>query len=107
MGFRKPKTERHKEHAAWHAWIEQHGSALKSMGLPADVYLTLDHWQDFLENGQLHWHEEDTTGFEFSQLAKNQMERLRSFLEENREFRPEYFPLLEWLRIRLDPSENW
>ena len=106
MGFRKARTERHKDHAAWQGWIEQHRSDLRRMGLPAEVYLTLDHWQDFLENGHLHWHEEDTTGFEFSQLSRGQMEELRHFLETNPEFRPEYFPLLGFLRARLDQSDS-
>ena len=101
MAFRKIKTDDHKRQDAWHEWIADNGTALKSIGLPPEVYLTVDHWMDFLENGHLHWHADDSTGFEFSQLSHEQMVRLCDVLENFHEFEPEYYPMIGWLHVRI------
>ena len=106
MAFRQKHAHSQKERTLWQEWIGRHRGTLKGMGLPPEVYLSLGHWQDFLENGEIHWHPDDSTGFELAQLSRAQMERLCGFLEAYDEFRPEHFPLLGWLRVRLGKAEQ-
>jgi len=101
MAFRQTKTDERKRQQSWHQWITANGTTLKSIGLPPEVYLSLDHWLDFLENGHLHWHTDDSTGFEFSQLSHDHMIRLCDFLENTNEFEPEYYPMIGWLHTRI------
>ena len=95
------KIEWQRRQQAWLVWIDLHRNTLKSIGLPPEVYLDLDHWEDFLQNGALDWHAESSTGFEFSRLSQPQMRRLLEFLETNDEFSPDWCPMPGWLRVRL------
>ena len=106
MGSQRRKIAEQKRQREWDLWIEEHRKALRSIGLPPEVYLDLQHWEDFLENGSLHWHSGDSAGFEFWQLSPAQMHRLLHFLEEKNPFEPQYYPLPGWLRARLglDPA---
>jgi hypothetical protein len=81
MGFRQAKSRAHEEREAWAGWISLHRSALRAIGLPAEVYLSADHWADFLENGYLEWHPQDRTGFTFDRLSPASAGALRRFLE--------------------------
>jgi hypothetical protein len=101
MAFRRAGSDDRNRSRAWRAWTEQLAATLKSIGLPPRVYLDLGYWKDFLENGHLHRHSESSTGFEFAQLSPPQMHRLLAFLETQNEFKPEYYPLPGWLRVRL------
>ena len=96
----------------WHKWIEQHESTLRAIGLPVDVYMSHEHWLDFLENGHLHWHPNEDAGFDIVDLNDAQQGHLLRFLEaeiDNDPFRmslqtrmlhgpTEICPLLEYLR---------
>jgi hypothetical protein len=101
MAFRRKGKNDRKRKQAWHEWIETNLSRLKGIGLPPEVYLDLQHWEDFLANGHLHWHPETSTGFHFSDLSISQMRALLTLLETEDEFIPENFPLPQWLRVRL------
>ena len=101
MAFRQVGSEGRDRLRTWHTWVERHAATLRSIGLPPEVYLNLLHWEDFLANGHLHWHAEDSTGFEFGELSAPQMQRLLAFLETQNDIGPEHSPLLGWLRVRL------
>ena len=98
MGFRQPKSDQHQRLREWQIWIDRCRKEIVSIGLPAEVYLNEEKWQDFLENGCLDHHV--SYGFEFCQLSNVQLGALHRFLE--REYgRFDRGPrLLEWLRIR-------
>ena len=105
MSFRQPKSKDYLLDKAWHSWIERHRQELESIGLPEEVYLSHGHWQDFLENGHLHWHGKDSTGFDFSQLSPPAVGALRRFLEREQGEANRVPPLLEWLRKRHQRGE--
>jgi hypothetical protein len=73
------KHANHLAKRAWHTWIERTRRELKSIGLPAEVYLDEASWLDFLEDGHLHLHE--SSGFEFGHLLPGQLGALHRFLE--------------------------
>jgi hypothetical protein len=100
MSFRKAKCNKRLERSAWSDWVNQHQHALAATGLPPEVYLDAEHWQDFLENGHLHWHPEDSTGFDFNQLSGDQASSLLRFLEDQYGAENRNPPLLSWLRVR-------
>src|SRR5262245_10868065 len=100
MGFRKKKPGAD-DRRAWGEWLDRHRRELQEMGLPPEVSLSREHWLDFVENGHLHWHPQDSTGFEFSSLDRNQMERLLGFLDRHPEFSPASARLTGYLRVRL------
>jgi hypothetical protein len=83
---------------AWQAWISRNRAALAAIGLPPEVYLNEAQWQDFLENGHLHWHE--TSGFEFGDLLPEQLAALHRFLEAEFVADERCPPLLAWVRVR-------
>ena len=101
MAYRRVGDDHHKRRRAWHEWINQNASELQAIGLPPEVYLDLQHWDDFVENGHLHFHPESSTGFDFGQLSPPQMQALLAFLEAEQEFVPENCPLKGWLHVRL------
>lgn len=84
---------------AWHSWIETHRTELISIGLPPEVYLNEKHWQDFLENGHLHWH--PSSGFDFSKLNSGQAAALLRFLDEAYGANSSLLNLRGWLAVRL------
>jgi hypothetical protein len=102
MVFKRTKTNAAHRAREWRAWIDQHRAGLAAIGLPPEVYLDESRWNDFLENGHLHWHE--SSGFEFGDLSPAQLAALKRFLDQQygaTERRP---PLLEWLRVRCDEA---
>lgn len=105
MAFRKRGANGRKRQQSWYVWIDANARTLKSIGLPPEVYLSLDHWLDFLENGHLHWHLDDSTGFEFGDLSHDQMLHLLRFLESENQFEPGYYPMIGWLRVRTGTEE--
>jgi hypothetical protein len=88
----------HERSNAWKAWIGENRSHLERVGLPLAVYQDAAHWDDFLENGHLHWHD-DGPPFDFGELGNGQMEQLCAFLEQHYPHKPP--PLVRWLRVRL------
>jgi hypothetical protein len=98
MGFRRPKSDDHRRGQEWHAWIDRHRAELAAIGLPVEVYLDAARWQDFLENGHLHWH--PSSGFEFGELSPAQLEALHRFLEREYGAADRPPPLLGWARVR-------
>ena len=95
MSFR-----RHSDHAgatAWRQWLLRARSDLEQIGLPLAVYETSERWDDFLENGHLHWHSEGPR-FDFTELPPERMHQLRLLLE--RDFGQAPPPLLRFLRVR-------
>jgi hypothetical protein len=98
MAFRRPKTDAHHRVKQWHAWIDHHRAALAAIGLPAEVYLNETRWQDFVENGHLHWHQ--SSGFEFGDLSPAQLAALHRFLEQEYGAADWCPPLLAWIRVR-------
>jgi hypothetical protein len=100
MSFRNSKRNSARERHAWDSWIGLHRRTFVSLGLPAEVYLSADHWNDFLENGYLEWHPEESTGFSFDQLPPALAGALRRFLEEQYGEEKRCPPLLQWLRVR-------
>jgi hypothetical protein len=104
MAFRQSSSKDRSRNRDWDRWIEQHAARLKSIGLPPEVYLDLRHWEDFLENGHLHFHPESSTDFEFGQLSNAQQQKLLEFLMTKNEFEPKHFPLPGYLRVRLEES---
>jgi hypothetical protein len=98
MAFRRAKADTHGRAQRWQAWIDQHRSVLAAIGLPAEVYLDEARWQDFLENGHLHWH--PSSGFEFGDLSAGQLAALHRFLEREYGAAERCPPLLGWVRVR-------
>src|SRR5688500_11112496 len=98
---RQADPERNK---AWKKWISEHRDHLERIGLPLAVYQDAAHWDDFLQNGHLHWHT-DGPPFDACEIGRGQMEQLCAFLERQHLAPPP--PLIGWLRVRLakDPEE--
>jgi hypothetical protein len=88
---------------AWKAWAAQHQSTLEGIGLPLAVYQDASHWEDFIENGHLHWHS-DGPPFDFNELSPSQMERLLGVLEQSHADRPP--ALVGFLRTRLGRNDG-
>jgi len=63
------------------------------------VYEGHSEWEDFLENGHLHWHN-DPQGFSFEELNAGQARALARVLEERYGENDRIPPLLGWLRAR-------
>ena len=82
---------------AWKKWISENRDPLERIGLPLALYEDAARWEDFLENGHLHWH--DGPPFDFGELRGGQMEQLCAFLERRYPDKPP--PLLGWLRVLL------
>jgi hypothetical protein len=101
MSFRQHKSSAHVTGKAWIEWIERVRPSLQAIGPPPEVSLGPDHWNDFLENGHLHWHPQDSTGFEFMQLSAAQSRELLRFLEEEFPEADRHPPLLKWLRLLI------
>jgi hypothetical protein len=99
MGFRRAKSHQHEKRSAWAEWIARYRSDLQALGLPPGVYLSPDHWNDFLENGYLEWHPQDSAGFVFDQLSPASAGALRRFLETEYGEGTRCPPLLGWLRV--------
>ena len=96
----------HEGRARWRARQQRHramlaeqGATLERIGLPLRVYEDAGRWDDFLENGHLHWHE-DPGRFDFEQLSDGQLRQLRAFLEGLHGDDESPPPLLRWLRVR-------
>jgi hypothetical protein len=100
MGFRQPKSRAHEDRVGWAEWISIYRSALRLIGLPPEVYLSAEHWTDFLENGYLEWHPQDRTDFTFDRLSPASAGALRRFLEGQYGGAERCPPLLGWLRVR-------
>jgi len=105
MTFRQEKSKLN-DRGRWRDWIDTYRGELREIGLPPEVYLSREHWLDFLDNGHLHWHPDDSTGFEFLELRRDQMERLSHFLERHPEFCPVRAALLGYLRVRLSDGPD-
>src|SRR5262249_39694756 len=78
MAFRRSKSDHHSTSQEWHSWIDRHRAEFAAIGLPAELYVDATRWNDFLENGHLHWRE--SSGFEFGDLSAAQLAALRRFL---------------------------
>jgi hypothetical protein len=100
MSFRQPKSDKHHADEAWNRWIDQHRAEMKAMGLSPEVYLSESHWQDFLANGHLHWHPQDSTRFTENDLPPPAIAALRRFLELQYGHSDPIPALLGWLRAR-------
>jgi hypothetical protein len=81
MSFRQAKSRDRDRRDAWQEWIDLHRAELQAIGLPPEVYLSADHWDDFLQNGYLELHPQDCTGFSFQKLSPASAGALRRFLE--------------------------
>jgi hypothetical protein len=99
MAFRRTKSDARHETQGWQVWADRHRAELAAMGLPAEVYLDRGRWNDFLENGHLHWHE--SSGFEFRDLSSGQIAALYRFLEREYGTVETCPPLLRGLRVRF------
>ncbi|MCH1911710.1 hypothetical protein L9Z41_03840 [Leptospira noguchii] len=97
MAYRKKRTN-HAKLKVWKNWVSQNHFHLESIGLPLAIYQDIDHWEDFLENGHLHWHI-DGPPFDVKDLTTNSIKLLYTFLERNYFERPPM--LLQMLRARL------
>ncbi len=53
MGVRRAKSREQEKRDLWDEWIARNRSGLQAIGLPPEVYLSPEHWEDFLENGYL------------------------------------------------------
>ena len=95
------KIGRQRRQQAWLKWIDHNRNTLQSIGLSPEVYLDIEHWEDFLQNGYVEWHPESYTGFDFTQLSRDRMRRFLDYLEANDDFHPDYCPMIRWLRVRL------
>jgi hypothetical protein len=100
MSFRRAKSRDHGKREVWAEWIARYRQDFQAIGLPPEVYLSAAHWQDFLENGYLEWHPQDSAGFVFDHLSPASAGALRRFLEGQYEEAHRCPPLLEWLRVR-------
>jgi hypothetical protein len=100
MPYRRTKTNDRRRIQEWHAWIDRHRAELGAIGLPAEAYLDQACWNDFLENGHLHWHE--SSGFQFGDLSTGQLAALHRFLEREYGTADSCPPLLKWVRVRRD-----
>ncbi len=100
MAFRQTNSGRDIVLKEWYAWIDQHREKLVAVGLAPEVYLDQSHWNDFLENGHLHWHA--SSGFDFESLSPVQLTELRHILEREYGTATRIPPLLNWLRIRCE-----
>lgn len=96
MSYRR-KSDPHGSRA-WKEWLAEHQSTLEGIGLPLAVYQDAAHWEDFIENGHLHWHA-DGPPFGFDELAPTQMEQLLGVLEQSHIVQPP--ALIGFLRTRL------
>lgn len=90
----------HEEVRAWRIWIQANRRRVERIGLPLAVYSDLNRWDDFLENGHLHWHL-DGPPFDFKDLCDGQKAQLLALLDD---CAPESH-LARVLRIHFDPSE--
>lgn len=100
MSFRRAKSRGHEDREAWSEWLDRVRTQLRAIGLPPEVYLSAAHWNDFLQNGYLEWHPQDTAGFLFDHLSAASAGALRRFLEGQYGAEARCPPLLEWLRVR-------
>ena len=100
MGFRRAKSREHEKRSAWAEWTARYRPDLQAIGLSPEVYLSPEHWEDFLENGYLEWHPRDSAGFVFDQLSRASAGALRRFLEDQYGEAARCPPLLGWLRVR-------
>jgi hypothetical protein len=100
MGFRRAKCRAHESRAKWAEWLSLQRPELQAIGLSPEVYLSAEHWADFLENGYLERHPRDRTGFAFDRLSPASAGALRRFLEGQYGEADRCPPLLGWLRVR-------
>jgi hypothetical protein len=105
MSFRQPKSSNQHNRDAWADWITGNRPQLHAIGLPPEVYLSAAHWEDFLENGCIEWHAEDSAGFSFEQLSPALAAALRRFLEQHYGAAARRPPLLNWLRVRHERGD--
>jgi hypothetical protein len=95
-----PETRRDRERREW---LRQRADELAAMGLPLRVFETPARWDDFLENGHLHFHE-DATHFSFEELDPAQLRALHLFLEREHGAAERIPDLLGFLRVRRAPE---
>jgi hypothetical protein len=100
MSFRRAKSRDNVKREAWAEWVGRYRPDLQAIGLPPEVYLSGEHWEDFLENGYLEWHPQDSAGFGFDHLSPASAGALRRFLERQYGEAVHCPPLLAWLRVR-------
>ena len=86
MGFRK-----HKDTSLdWRRWLDRCRSTLVLCGIPEDAYESQRNWWYFLDHASLSTGKE-THWFSMDQLPREQLVRLRDFLEQeygDREYPP-------------------
>jgi hypothetical protein len=100
MGFRRAKSREQEKRKPRDEWIARNRSGLDAIGLPPEVYLSPEHWEDFLENGYLEWHQQDGAGFAFDHLSSGAAGALLRFLGGHYGEAVRCPPLLGWLRER-------
>jgi hypothetical protein len=105
MSFRRPKSDEHRRQAEWANWIAEQRDTLLAMGVSPEVFLSVSHWEDFLENGYLEWHPQDSSGFDFDQLSPASAGALRRFLALHYGNADRCPPLLAWLRARHEAGQ--
>ncbi|EKT86123.1 hypothetical protein [Leptospira santarosai] len=97
MVYRKKRID-YEKLKVWKHWIGQNHHHLESIGLPLAIYQDIEHWEDFLENGHLHWHI-DGPPSDVKDLATENMKLLYIFLERNYFKQPP--ALLQMLKVRF------
>ncbi len=95
MSFRRPRADPHRKLVE--AWLREIWPTLREIGVAPEVVRDADHWEDFLENGHLHW-TRPTSGFHFRELNAEQMVALLDVLEQQYGV-DAAIPLLRWLRL--------
>lgn len=98
MSFRRDKSDAHRRQREWGAWIDAHRAELVAMGVPPEIYLDESRWDDFLQNGHLHWHE--GTGWGFDELSRDQIRALGRFLDRHFAGDPRCQSLLGYINVR-------
>jgi hypothetical protein len=105
MSFRRKPRDRDAE-KRWQEWMACHREDLRSCGLAPEVLLSLDHWEDFLENGWLHWHEEGSSHWRVQQLSRTQKAALLRLLESQGGELELQSNVLRWMRVACRGSDR-
>jgi len=95
-----PKSDASKQRSEWAKWIDIHHAELVAIGIPPEVYLDHSRWDDFLQNGHLHWHDE--TGWEWSDLSSDPMGAIGRFLQQHFADDRRCRSLLRWITERTE-----
>jgi hypothetical protein len=96
MTYRR-KVDHARAKACCRQWVTENRRDLERLGLPLALYQDPNRWEDFLLDGC--FESPDEPRYDFRDLSRDQMKRLKAFLE--RHYRDEPPALLEFLRVRL------